>query len=89
MRRTIGDQTDLVFDRIESVLSSLQLSLAAVVKTTVWLAAPDLFAEFNIAYGRRLVGHRPARSTVVATLIPPGALVEIEAIALRTSERPG
>jgi 2-iminobutanoate/2-iminopropanoate deaminase len=86
---TIGEQTNLVFDRIETVLSSLQLSLAAVVKTTVWLAAPDLFAEFNIAYGRRLGGHRPARSTVVARLIPPGALVEIEAVALRTPERPG
>jgi 2-iminobutanoate/2-iminopropanoate deaminase len=81
---TVGAQTRIVLDRIENVLAGFGLSLASIVKTTVWLASSDLFAEFNAAYGERFGTLRPARSTIAVSLIPPGALVEIEAVAARS-----
>jgi hypothetical protein len=60
------------------------LGLADVVKTTVWLGRIGDFAEFNRAYAGVFAATgapAPARSTVRADLMMPGALVEIEAIA--------
>ena len=53
------------------------------MKVTAWLTDPADGAAFNAAY-RRLFGEPwPARSTVVSALLAPGALIEVEAIALR------
>ncbi|HYE52459.1 MAG TPA: RidA family protein [Azospirillaceae bacterium] len=80
---TIEAQTDLVLDRISMVLQGEGLTLADVVKTTVWLVRTDDFSAFDRTYAARFGSHRPARSTVRADLVLPGALVEIEAVAAR------
>ncbi|MDZ3832881.1 MAG: RidA family protein [Sphingopyxis sp.] len=54
-----------------------------VVKVTAWLTDPSFGAAFNAAYCRIFGAPYPARSTVVSALLAPGALVEIEAIAVR------
>ena len=75
-------QTDLVLDLIEAVLTAGGSGLNRIVKTTVFLAKANDFAAFNDAYAARLGPVAPARSTVVARLLPP-VLVEIEATAER------
>ena len=53
-----------------------------IVKATVWLTRIEDFAAFDAAYGAFFGDATlPARSTVRADLMVPGALVEIEAIA--------
>ena len=64
-------------------------SLAAVVKTTVFLTAVADFATVNEVYAEAFGGHRPARSTVVVAALPLGATVEIEAWARAAGGRSG
>ncbi|MFV3073738.1 RidA family protein [Niveispirillum fermenti] len=81
----VARQTEQVMANIARVLAAHGLALADIVKTTVWLTDTADFAAFNAAYAQALGTHRPARSTVRADLMLPGARVEIEAIARRIS----
>lgn len=78
---TIEEQTERVLTNLSLVLEELHLTLADVVKTTVFLANMDDFAGMNRVYQRRFGTHRPARTTVAVRQNPLGALVEIECIA--------
>tara|TARA_B110001454_G_scaffold188070_1_gene185827 strand:+ start:10935 stop:11315 length:381 start_codon:yes stop_codon:yes gene_type:complete len=82
MEGGIAEQTAQVLVNIESILAERGLTRQNIVKTTVWITRRSDFAGFNTAYAAffgDLV--RPARSTVIAELALPDALVEIEAIA--------
>lgn len=84
----VGVQTQQCLRNIETALGGEGLGLDDVVKTTVWLARVDDFAAFNAAYAAAFGGRvAPARSTVRADLMVEGALVEIEAVALRRAGR--
>jgi 2-iminobutanoate/2-iminopropanoate deaminase len=54
-----------------------------VVKTTVFLTDLAEFANMNEVYAGFFGNAPPARSTIQVAALPGGALVEIEAIALR------
>lgn len=79
----IATQTHVVIDAIETVLGAAGLTLANVVKTGIWITRAEDFASFNAAYAARFAEPYPARATVVSALAVPGALVEIDAIAVR------
>ncbi|MDB5676450.1 MAG: enamine deaminase RidA [Sphingomonas bacterium] len=79
----IAAQTRRCLDNITATLGELGLGPGAVIKTTVWITAPEHFAAFNQAYADFFGDHRPARSTTIAGLALPAALIEIEAIAAR------
>jgi 2-iminobutanoate/2-iminopropanoate deaminase len=74
-------QTTRCLENIERILVKEGASRQDIVKMTAWIADAREFAEFNEAYAAFFGDHKPARSTVVATLVVPGARVEIEAIA--------
>jgi 2-iminobutanoate/2-iminopropanoate deaminase len=78
-------QTRQVLTNLASVLEQAGSSLAQVVKTTVFLSTMENFAAMNEVYGEFFTGDPPARSTVAVAGLPRSALLEIEAIALRTS----
>jgi 2-iminobutanoate/2-iminopropanoate deaminase len=80
---TIAEQTHLALANMERLLAKAGLGLADVVKTTVWITRAEDFRLFDAAYAEAFGHHKPARSTVVAQLVLPPALVEIEAIAMR------
>ncbi|TNE40672.1 MAG: RidA family protein [Sphingomonadales bacterium] len=77
----IAEQTRQALANIEAVLAQRGLARRDIVKTTVWITKRDDFQGFNAAYAEFFGDVRPARSTVVAELAIPDALVEIEAIA--------
>ena len=70
-----------VFKNIRAVLSAEGLSLANVVKATVFLQDMADFPKLNPIYEAEFAGHKPARSTVQVAKLPLAALVEIEVIA--------
>jgi len=87
-------QTTSVLQQISDVLAAKGLTMADVVMVHVYLAGDPAkdgkmdFAGMNSAFvqffGSKDQPLKPARSTVqVAALAAPGALVEIEAIAVR------
>ncbi len=77
----IEEQTERVLMNLEAVLAAGGATLAAVVKTTVFLADLADFPAMNAVYGRYFPEDPPARATVQAARLPAGARVEIEAIA--------
>lgn len=75
-------QTEQVLRNLAAVLAAAGSSLAAVVKTTVFLQDLNDFAAMNAVYARAFGSHTPARSTVQVARLPKDALVEIECIAV-------
>jgi 2-iminobutanoate/2-iminopropanoate deaminase len=78
---TIEQQTEQVIANLAAILDASGSSLDRVVKTTCFLSDLGNFPAFNEVYRRHFTEGFPARSTVGASL-PPGVLVEIEAVAL-------
>jgi len=80
----VAAQTRRVMDNLAEVLKAADLTLAAVVRTTIFLADMNDFAKVNEVYGTYFpaaAGPAPARATVQVAQLPRGARVEIDAIA--------
>ena len=71
----IAAQTAQSLKNIQAILAEQGMTLADVVKTTVFLADMNDFAEMNKVY--------PARSAVQVAKLPKGAPLEIECIAVK------
>jgi 2-iminobutanoate/2-iminopropanoate deaminase len=78
----VAEQTRRVLDNVAAILKSEQLTLAQVVKTTVFLADFGDFQKMNEIYATYFKDQPPARSTVGVSTLPKNARVEIEAIAI-------
>ena len=74
-------QTQQVLANIAGLLSTTGLTLANVVKCTVFLKDMADFPTLNPLYAAAFGDHKPARSTIQVARLPLDALVEIEVIA--------
>jgi len=83
---SIAEQTEQVLRNLSAVFEAAGTGLDRVVKTTVFLADMNDFAEMNEVYGRYFSKDAPARATVQAARLPRDARVEIEAIAIAGSD---
>lgn len=79
----IQAQTRQAILNVQAILQEAGLSLANVIKTTVFLADMGDFAAMNEVYAQFFVQPFPARSAVAVKTVPKGALVEIECIAAK------
>ncbi|MDR0961874.1 MAG: RidA family protein [Mediterranea sp.] len=70
-------------ENIKHILAAAGLTMANVVKTTVFLADMSYFGDMNQVYATYFEGDFPARSAVAVKALPKDALVEIECIAVR------
>ena len=77
----IKSQTDRVLENIKLILDDQKLTLANVVKTTVFMINLGDFAAMNEVYAKHFTADFPARSTVQVAALPRGAQVEIEVVA--------
>ncbi len=77
-------QTCQTLINIDEQLSKAGISLANVLKVTVFITDMHRFQEMNRAYREFFPDELPARSCIAVTALPnPDALVEIEIIAHR------
>jgi 2-iminobutanoate/2-iminopropanoate deaminase len=76
-------QADRSLRNLTAVLDAAGLTMADVVKTTIFLVDIGDFAAVNAVYGSYMPDPPPARSTVAVAALPKGGRVEIEAIARR------
>jgi 2-iminobutanoate/2-iminopropanoate deaminase len=79
----IEAQTERVMRNLTAVLDAAGLTFDDVAKTTCFLADMADFEAFNKVYASFVTDPPPARSTFAVAALPRGALVEIEAIAVR------
>jgi len=80
----IAAQTRQALRNIQAILEASGTSLQRVVKCGVFLADLADFQAMNAIYAEFFPADRspPARTTVQASKLPMGALVEIDAVAL-------
>jgi 2-iminobutanoate/2-iminopropanoate deaminase len=79
----VAEQTERALKNLEAVLKAAGLTMAHVVRTTVFLIDLGEFSAMNEVYARHFPKDHPARSTVQVSALPKGARVEIDAIAVR------
>jgi enamine deaminase RidA (YjgF/YER057c/UK114 family) len=92
-------QTVSVLTAIKGTLAQLGLGMGDVVKMTVFMVAdpakdnklnfPGMMAGYTKFFGTADQPNKPARSAVqVAALVAPGALLEVEVIAVKPHDHP-
>ena len=77
----IVKQTKQCMHNLEAICQAASVSLAQIVKTTVYITNLDLFSQVNEAYGSFFPHNPPARVCVEVSRLPKDVLVEIDAIA--------
>ena len=74
-------ETHSIFKQMKAVLNAYELSLADVVKCTVFLDNVDEWGKFNSVYTQYFTKPYPARSALGADGLALGASLELECIA--------
>jgi 2-iminobutanoate/2-iminopropanoate deaminase len=77
-------QAERCLKNLAAVLDAAGMTFANVAKTTIFLADIADFAKVNEVYARYMPEPPPARSTFAVAALPKGAVVEIEATAVRS-----
>ena len=77
----IKEQTRQSLLNVKAILEEVGLTMGNVVKTTVFMADMNDFADMNAVYAEFFTEPYPARSAVAVKTLPKGALVEIEVVA--------
>lgn len=78
----IREQTEQTLTNLRAILEAAGSSMDRLVKTTVFLTDLRDFKGMNEIYAKHVGDQPPARSTFEVAKLPPGLLVEIEAIAI-------
>ena len=79
----IKELTTQSLTNMRHILEEAGLTLANVVKTTVFLSDMADFAAMNAVYAKHFSGDFPARSAVAVKTLPKNVLVEVETIAAK------
>lgn len=74
-------QCEAIWDNIEAILASAGMTVANLVKVTTYLTDRAQAAPNREIRTRRLQGHRPALTVVVAQTLEAEWLLEIDAVA--------
>jgi len=75
-------QAERALENVRGILAAADLSIAHLVKVTLFVTDLTKFAAINAIYERFLGEHRPARTTVGVSTLPGGALFEVDVVAL-------
>ncbi|MDG6226213.1 MAG: Rid family detoxifying hydrolase [Candidatus Thermoplasmatota archaeon] len=79
----VREQAIQAIENLANVLDAAGSSFEQVLKTTIYLSDMNDFPEVNGIYAGYLKDEHPARATVEVSRLPMGALIEIDAVALR------
>lgn len=79
----IKEQTRQSLTNAKAILEEAGISMANVIKTTVFLSDMNNFAAMNEVYAEFFSEPFPARSAIAVKTLPKNALVEVECIAAK------
>ncbi|GAA3889857.1 hypothetical protein GCM10022381_34800 [Leifsonia kafniensis] len=74
-------QTAQALSRLRRITEAAGGGIDSIVTATCYLTKAEFALEFNAAWAATFGEHRPARATVVAELLDPLLLVEVQATA--------
>lgn len=76
------EQVHRVFRNLEAVLREAGSGFDRVLKATVYVTDLANFGALNAIYAEYFGSHKPARTTIQASGLPKGGLIEIDLVAL-------
>lgn len=76
------EQVHRVFRNLGAVLKEAGSSFDRVLKATVYVTDLANFQALNAIYAEYFGDHKPARTTIQASGLPKGGMVEIDLVAL-------
>lgn len=78
------EQIEVIFERIRIILAASNMTVADVVKFTVYVTDKSILDDYFCVRGRIMGGHNPPATLLVVKKFPrSGVEVEIEAIAAK------
>src|SRR5215213_5469677 len=80
----ITAQAAQVFTNLRGILQQAGSSLDNVVHATVMLQNAGDFPTLDAFYRQQFKGDPPARTTIMGEMVRPGALIEIQVVAVPT-----
>ncbi|MDA3838128.1 MAG: Rid family detoxifying hydrolase [Candidatus Delongbacteria bacterium] len=80
---SIIEQTEMVFENIESILKEAGYTFDDVVKTTCLLSDMANFKGMNEVYAKYYSAPFPARAAFAVKELPLSVMIEIETIAIK------
>ncbi len=83
----IAAQTVKALNNIEAILVDAGSGMDSIIRTNLYLTDISDLAIVNDIYSRRFVAPFPARSVMAVSMLPLGALVEIETVAALKEEQ--
>ncbi|MCX6257592.1 MAG: Rid family detoxifying hydrolase [Bacteroidia bacterium] len=82
----IKEQTDRVISNMLAILEAAGYQIDDMVKITCMIADMSLYPGMNEVYGKYFYENAPARAALAAAGLPLGALVEMDAVAVRSKQ---
>ncbi len=79
---TIADQTDLVLNNVETILTAAGSDKNKVIQVRVYIADIQLWDKVNERYSIFFGNHKPVRCIVPTRELHFGSLIEIEVTAV-------
>lgn len=83
MPDSVGEQARNCFATIERILSEARFEMSDIARVQYTVVNASLIDELSLVLGKALAGIRPAATMIIAGLIKPEMLVEIEVTAYR------
>jgi 2-iminobutanoate/2-iminopropanoate deaminase len=77
----LEQQAEQIFSNLSAVLEAAGKTFGDVLRVGVFLVDMGDFAALNTVYARHFQQPYPARTTIAASALPLGALVEIDMVA--------
>lgn len=79
----IEAQTKQVLTNVKAIMEAAGLTMANIIKTSVFIKDMNDFAKVNEIYATFFEGDYPARSCVEVARLPKDVLIEVEVIAAK------
>ncbi|MHA1185286.1 MAG: RidA family protein [Candidatus Heimdallarchaeota archaeon] len=77
----IEDQTQIVLEKMETILKAAGSSKEKVLKVTIYVTDVKYWGQVNAVYAKFFGDHRPARAIIPVNALHYNCLLELEAIA--------
>ncbi|MHA1504663.1 MAG: RidA family protein [Candidatus Heimdallarchaeota archaeon] len=77
----IEDQTQIVLEKMETILKAAGSSKEKVLRVTIFITDVKFWGKVNTVYAKFFGEHRPARSIIPVNALHFNCLLELEAIA--------
>ena len=78
----IKKQTRQIFENIEAILESSEISMNEVLKVNIFLTDMHDFGVVNVLMAEAFGDHKPVRSTIEVKALPKNAMIEMDIIAI-------